>query len=540
MATLRLLAACFALYYPLHWLANTLPEVLGGLVRTALGGELQRWYVSQWGATLRVDGGPPQFWFDLVIGGAFVWIARSTGWIGSTALAVLALTLGRKWGLMLMRQGWPPAWMPVAGEILAIFLAVLAVWWMRVGIWRPAAALCVPAAVMPMVLFSRSSPFQFLFIEWLPVLAATTVTALAHRPIELPRVRWLTAVVGLTVAAGLALGTREVEKVVEERDRAQTAAVLSGLRKPSPDLPYEKQFFQRGVCFTAEAGVGYHSQQARNMLAKLPAYGVNAIALVPYGFSRSSPITIRPAGRGSWESDEGVEILAALAHSQELKVLLKPHVWRVTEDRLQTAEARAQWFRQYASFIEHYARLASRTHADLFAVGTEFGWLAQYEKEWRDIIARVRALYKGPMTYCATQGPEFETIQFWDALDYIGLDNYYPLPDDYSAADVVRKVEQVHKKYGKPVVFTEAGFSAVINAHRAPWEDETSKPLSLETQVRAYEALLHAFYDKPWFHGVYWWKVGTNGYGGPENNSMTPWRKPAMEVVKRYYTSGRR
>ena len=92
----------------------------------------------------------------------------------------------------------------------------------------------------------------------------------------------------------------------------------------------------------------------------------------------------------------------------------------------------------------------------------------------------------------------------------------------------------------KPVVLTEAGFSAVVNAHRAPWEDETGKPLSLEEQARCYDALMSAFYEKPWFQGVYWWKLGTNGYGGPDNNSMTPWRKPAMEVVKRWYASGRR
>jgi hypothetical protein len=34
---------------------------------------------------------------------------------------------------------------------------------------------------------------------------------------------------------------------------------------------------------------------------------------------------------------------------------------------------------------------------------------------------------------------------------------------------------------------------------------------------------------------MYWWKVGSNGFGGPKDRSHTPWRKPAMEVVRKWY-----
>jgi hypothetical protein len=277
-------------------------------------------------------------------------------------------------------------------------------------------------------------------------------------------------------------------------------------------------------------------------LKKLPAFGVNAIALIPYGGGRATAdtIEIRRFGAGSWESDEGIETLAGIAHQLGMKVMLKPHLWRMGAESAKTEGLRKQWFVQYRVFVEHYARLAAKIRADIFVVGTEFGVLSGYQQRWREIIASVRSIYPGPLTFAPTQGPEFETLAFWDALDYIGLDNYYPLPDNHSTAELVAKVSAVQRKFNKPVLLTEAGFSAVVNAHRAPWEDETSKPLSLETQARCYEALLKAFYDKPWFQGVYWWKVGTNGYGGPQDNSMTPWRKPAMEVVKRWYSSGLR
>ena len=165
--------------------------------------------------------------------------------------------------------------------------------------------------------------------------------------------------------------------------------------------------------------------------------------------------------------------------------------------------------------------------------------MSGYEDEWRKLIARARELYPGPLVYAATQGPEFETIRFWDALDYIGLNNYYPLSDDLSTAAVVSKVETVQRRYGKPVIFPEAGFASLKDPHRAPW-DETRRELSPAEQARCYEAVLRAFYGKPWFHGVYWWKVGTNGYGGPRDGSHTPWGKPAMDVVAHWYRHGGR
>jgi hypothetical protein len=264
---------------------------------------------------------------------------------------------------------------------------------------------------------------------------------------------------------------------------------------------------------------------------------------VPYGFSPRDTPAVRFGGRNIWESDQSIEQIAGYAHSKGLRVFLKPQIWVrgsfPGDLHYEKTEDRARWFAEYRRFLEHYANLATRIKADLLAVGVEFGKLSRYEKEWRALIARARELYKGPLVYAAVQGPEFETLAFWDALDYIGLNNYYPLPDSLDTAAVVRKVEAVQRKFGKPVIFPEAGFSTFEAPHREPW-DETPRKLAPADQARAYEAVLQAFYQKPWFFGVYWWKVGTNGYGGASDGSHTPWGKPAMDVIRKWYTgSGR-
>jgi hypothetical protein len=303
----------------------------------------------------------------------------------------------------------------------------------------------------------------------------------------------------------------------------------------------DKIFFQKGVNFTAEGRTGYTPASVVGMLDQLRADGVNAIALVPYGFCNRTEPAIRFGG--GWERPESIEGVTALAHERGIKVMLKPQLWGhgafPGDIHFDRAEERAEWFRNYRLFLEYYARLAAKSHSDIFCVGVEFVQMSRYEAEWRKLIARARELYSGPLVYGATQGPEFEGVQFWDALDYIGLNNYYPLPDDLSLDAVVRKIELVQHKFKKPVIFPEAGFPSLKDPHREPWS-ESPRALSLTDQARCYEAVLRAFYQKPWFYGVYWWKVGTNGFGGPRDGSHTPWGKPAMEIVTRWYKDGGR
>ncbi len=301
--------------------------------------------------------------------------------------------------------------------------------------------------------------------------------------------------------------------------------------------------FLRGVNFTAEWPDTYSSPRARDILCRLPEFGVNSIALVPYGFCRKGSTEVRFNGRRAWERDTALAELTGFAHERGMSVLLKPQVWVPRgfpgEIEFPTHRETVAWFTGYEAFLRHYSRLAQRIGADLFCVGVEFSRLTRHQEPWRRLIGLVREWYSGRLVYAANWGAEFESVGFWDALDYIGLNNYYPLPDDLSAAGVVDKVKRVHRAYGKPVLFPEAGFPSLEAPHRQPW-DETPRRISVEEQADCYEAVFRAFYRQPWFHGVYWWKIGSNGFGGPQDGSHTPWGKPAMQVLARWYLHGGR
>lgn len=370
--------------------------------------------------------------------------------------------------------------------------------------------------------------------QWAVLAALTLCAALfPSRPGRSAVSFWRASAAWTAAAVLLALGMAPGREWLRERRRVAVKAELAALESAARPAGVSRDWFQRGVNFTAN-GISYESPLARRLLAELPQYGVRDVAVVPYGFLDRDTGAIRTGAPDSWESDDGVRLIAAEAHRLGMRVLLKPHVWQPQSDRPKTAEARREWLRRYEPFLIHYARLATRIRAELFCVGVELAALSGEEAEWRRLIAVARAHYDGPLVYAATQGPEFETLRFWDALDYIGLDNYYPLGDGYDTRAMLASVEAVQRRYQKPVLLTEAGYSSSPGAHRTPWDDRRSGPVDLQEQVRCYEALYRAFHRRPWFRGVYWWKIETDRTGGPAHPGMAPWNKPAMETVRRW------
>jgi hypothetical protein len=440
-----------------------------------------------------------------------------------------------------------------------IFFAALCVglrWmlngWVRSGYWVRVGSLLAGFVVLPLSVWGALrlftefgfGPLTLPFLLVVPGVIGAMLVSLRSSSGEPNHLTWRPAAMGATAALLLGLASGPVgDRLNQAFGRARLArnqAAMAAYPAIPANLPYPKLFFQKGVNYTAEAPYYYDSAGARRMLEALPQYSVNAIALMPYGWSTRGKPEVRLQGEGGWESDEGMEQLSRVAHAQGMKVMLKPALWEAYDVEFLSPRDRTNWFEQYRIFLEHYARLAKRIHADLFCVGGEFVHLTPYDADWRRLIARARELYPGPLVYAANHGTEFETITFWDALDYIGLQEYYSLPDDLATDALVRKVEAVQKKFAKPVLFTEVGFPSLEGANREPWDDNGRRKVSLAAQASCTEAILRAFYKEPWFQGMYWWRLETNGSGGPEDASHSLWNKPALNVVKRWYEEGGR
>jgi Glycoside Hydrolase Family 113 len=158
----------------------------------------------------------------------------------------------------------------------------------------------------------------------------------------------------------------------------------------------------------------------------------------------------------------------------------------------------------------------------------------------------VRDIYHGPLTYAANWGREFEQIQFWDALDYMGLDNYYPVRraekdgiPEIKAAFAKQKamLRSYVSRYNKPLLFTEIGYMANSKAGMGPHEFEAAdSDYNDQYQAACYRAALETYWHEPWFYGMYWWKWFSDPTDrGRFADAHTPHDRPAEKVLQEWY-----
>ncbi|MFQ5602651.1 MAG: hypothetical protein ACE5HS_05230 [bacterium] len=317
--------------------------------------------------------------------------------------------------------------------------------------------------------------------------------------------------------------------------------------------------FQKGFCYAHEGYQiynGYLSRKSAASLNKLCKLGADWISLTPFGYlaHRNQPSYFRFSFGAGSENDESLIVAARAAEKLGMGVMLKPHVlmhsmgWGWPGDVQMLNETDWQlFFSYYSKWIRHYALLAEIYDIDMFSIGVELMQTTRdHAENWRQIIKMVRQIYHGPLVYAANWYQEFEQITFWDELDYIGLNLYYPLSqkDTVTVAELKHGmatglpiVEKVVQKYKKPLLLTEVGFTSSPQSWKVPHERKRRTPVNLEHQALAYQAIFESFWDKEWFYGFYWWKWPTYlEDGGEYHNGFTPNGKPAEKVVQQWYS----
>lgn len=282
-------------------------------------------------------------------------------------------------------------------------------------------------------------------------------------------------------------------------------------------------------------------------MAEVKNLDVNWVAVIPYAFSRQGePEVYFDHGNQWWgERSDGAAEMIQMAKKQNLRVMLKPQIWLhgawIGDYALLTGDQWTLWEKSYADYILHFATLADSMQVDLFCIGTELKSVSLTRPAfWRKLIQDVRKVYRGKITYCANWD-EYQQVDFWDSLDYIGVSAYFPLSQKAhpSQAELVeawemRKVDlwKIHERYSKPVLFTEYGYRSADGAAGNQWEIQEYE-VNLDLQAEAYEALYTSVWDEPWFGGGFIWKWQfRDGAGGSANNDYTPQDKPAMEVIR--------
>lgn len=256
-----------------------------------------------------------------------------------------------------------------------------------------------------------------------------------------------------------------------------------------------------------------------------------------------------PARHGSTPGVEEQRQAVRQAHKEGLHVLLKPHVdlrsgegWRGDIGLGMSAAEVEKWFENYTRLLLEHAKMAEEEKVEMLAVGTELTAMQDKESHWRALVAKIRAVYHGPLVFCANHDEEGKVL-WWDTLDYIGVDAYYslsstkdPTPESLLAAwkPYLARCEALSKKFGKKVLFTEVGYMSREGTSIRPYDWEIP-PVSDEAEQKdCYDSLFASAYAQDWCEGFFLWAL-TMEKPGKGDTDYTPEGKPAEAVVRHWF-----
>lgn len=175
------------------------------------------------------------------------------------------------------------------------------------------------------------------------------------------------------------------------------------------------------------------------------------------------------------------------------------------------------------------------------------------EEGWRRVIAAARERFGGTLTYAANFD-RYRQVGFWDALDLIGINSYFPLRSRLLDGDggarlepllearwesLLRGIDAWRASIGLPhrrVLFTELGYVARADSTMRPWAADgfavlpapegdrlvawRDRPVDREERAAAVRALYDAqlAVDPDLLAGLLWWKLTTD----PAHEAVEP------------------
>ncbi|MEQ8275949.1 MAG: hypothetical protein RMA76_31700 [Deltaproteobacteria bacterium] len=293
---------------------------------------------------------------------------------------------------------------------------------------------------------------------------------------------------------------------------------------------------------------GYGTKTARLTMQRLRKLGVNTISVLMEGRMRAvdDPRIQTP------DRDEIDAVHQALLDANEMgfATVLVPHIyiadgtWRGRIE-LGDDELREDWWASYETFIGQAAGVAAATGTSMLSIGVELRALSAQpdtNRRMRRLAANVRRDYAGALTYHANWD-EAESVAFWEAVDFAGVNGYYPLlPDPIRGAEInARRLTTLSRIAERPVVVLEVGYRSSPLSHVKPWAwpDEVEPLVDHPSQARAWAAVLTHWLHAEGVRGLLVWVVPTDpdDPASEPAHGFNPLNKPAEQVIGRVFSN---
>lgn len=305
----------------------------------------------------------------------------------------------------------------------------------------------------------------------------------------------------------------------------------------------------RGITFApfAPRGVLEKEETRKSLAAMQERTGADTVLLAPSGVQKTAHSTGIEYKSEHTMGDRELKEFIYYAKSLGFRVFLKPTAncldgtWRAYisffDEDVPCEPKWSEWFASYTDFQLHYARIAEETSCEMFIAGCEMVMTEHREEEWRKLIADIRKVYHGPVSYNTDKYQE-HNVKWWDCVDVISSSGYYPADDWENQLD---RIEKVREHFRKPFFFAETGCMSTAGSSLRPNDWEVEGETALEEQREWYEKAFRAMEKRPWVRGTALWSWSPALYSDDEAKShryYEIYKKPAEEVVRRFFERG--
>jgi hypothetical protein len=340
-------------------------------------------------------------------------------------------------------------------------------------------------------------------------------------------------------------------------DKSGNESAASNEANATSSGPTAVSYPTKGMTFASWQTSQWLGLDSMSAVDDLKATGTNYVALVVTQYMANGSANVIAPDAAKTASDAAVVAAIQKIHALGMKVMLKPHVdvtgglWRGQI----TPSNEASWFASYATFINAYATLAQANGVEMFCVGTELKSMTQGKTvNWTTVINGVKSRFSGlgGVTYSANANlpnDEFAAVGFWDQLNFVGVNLYFPLTGSNSPStnelkaawsksvggfNMLQVLAEFSAFTGKDILVTEIGYQSANGTNTAPFG--VSGVFDSQEQKQAYEAAFAALNNRSIVKGMFLWVWDPNpNVDGYTDTGYSPQNKPALDVVVQNY-----
>ncbi|MBK8742833.1 MAG: hypothetical protein IPM02_26625 [Betaproteobacteria bacterium] len=336
----------------------------------------------------------------------------------------------------------------------------------------------------------------------------------------------------------------------------------------------------QGITMAPFIQMGYQGNGLKSLLQRVTITGTNYVVL-----SNSSRIDLGTGTISDVYSNNGTSYNATArfadigpsivaAQAAGLRVALKPQIVYHNADGLPnpsfTIRDPDQFFANYKAYLLQWAQLAEQHNVQILCIGNEMNYATRqiYTPYWNDIIGSIRQIYKGKLTYSPLTPQyvgdpvnEVTQIQFWNKLDYGGLEPYgvFAVSDNPTVTmlnnawaqaasgqsqSYYQLLSQLATFIGKPIIFSETGSPSVTGGARFGPNTGAAEgaPSNFNEQANWYRSFFETWALTPpaWLAGVFFWNNNPDPAQmtgpGPYLTNFNINGKPAEAIVATWFS----